>query len=162
MPPAPPPPPTATPTPLPAPTSTPLPFGPEIEAHAAIHDCGFLLEVADTPEERAIGLMGRESMERDQGMLFVFEEEQVLGFWMKNTLIPLDIIFIDSDQFVVDVQNMRPEHEIAPEPLPIYQSEGPALYAIEVNDGVAAECGIVPGDFVTLTVLKPNGPPGPP
>ena len=106
--------------------------------------------------------MNRESLGQDRGMLFVFEQEQVLGFWMKNTLIPLDIIFIDSEQFVVDVQTMRPEHEIAPDPLPIYQSEGPALYAIEVNEGVAAECGIVPGDFVTLTVLKPNGSPGPP
>ncbi len=150
--------PTATPAPPPSPTPTPLPLDPEIEAHAAIRDCGFLLEVADTPEERAIGLMGRESMGRDRGMIFVFEEEQVLGFWMKNTLIPLDIIFIDSDQFVVDVQNMRPEHEIAPDPLPIYQSAGPALYAIEVNDGVAAECGIVPGDFVTLTVPKLSVP----
>ena len=87
--------------------------------------CEFFLEVANSAEERAVGLMGRESMERDRGMLFVFSAEQVLGFWMKNTLIPLDIIFIDSDLSVVDVQTMRPEHEIAPDPLPTYYSAAP-------------------------------------
>ena len=89
-------------------------------------------------------------------MLFVFSEERVLGFWMKNTLIPLDIIFIDSGLNVVDVQTMRPEHEIAPAPLPTYISAAPALYAIEVNEGVAAECGIEPGDAVELRNLNPG------
>ena len=140
-------------------TPTPLPLGPEIEAHAAIEGCDFFLEVADSPEERAIGLMNRESLGHHRGMLFIFEKEQVLGFWMKNTIIPLDIIFIDSLEFVVDVQTMRPEHEIAPDPLPIYTSAAPALYAIEVNERRAAECGIEPGDRVVLTVLKPGGSP---
>ena len=143
---------TATPAPTPSPTATatqeptPTPaLGPEIEASAVMGDCEFFLEVANSAEERAVGLMGRESMGRDRGMLFVFSAEQVLGFWMKNTLIPLDIIFIDSDLSVVDVQTMRPEHEIAPDPLPTYYSAAPALYAIEINEGVAAECGIEPG-----------------
>ena len=142
-----------SPTPPPAPTLPPVP-GPEIEAAASFGECDFLLEVANSPEERAIGLMGRESLGHDVGMLFVFEEERVLGFWMKNTLIPLDIIFIDSDETVVDVQTMRPEHETAPD-LPIHTSAAPALYAIEVNEGVAAECGIEPGDVVTLVNLTP-------
>ncbi len=116
-------------------------------------DCEFFLEVANSAEERAVGLMGRESMGRDRGMIFFFPAEQVLGFWMKNTLIPLDIIFIDSDLSVVDVQTMRPEHEIAPFPLPTYYSAAPALYAIEVNEGVAAECGIEPGVAVELRNL---------
>lgn len=103
--------------------------------------------------------MGRESLGRERGMIFVFEQEQILGFWMKNTLIPLDIIFIDSSETVVDVQTMRPEHETAPEPLPIYQSEAPARYAIEVNEGVAAACGIEPGDTVTLVNLTPGASP---
>ena len=149
---------TATPAPTPSPTATPEPtltpaLGPEIEASAAMGDCEFFLEVANSAEERAVGLMGRESMGRDRGMLFVFSAEQVLGFWMKNTLIPLDIIFIDSDLSVVDVQTMRPEHEIAPDPLPTYYSAAPALYAIEINEGVAAECGIEPGVTVELRNL---------
>lgn len=91
-------------------------------------------------------------------MLFVFEEEQVLGFWMKGTLIPLDIIFIDSELNVVDVQTMRPEHEIAPDPLPIYTSAGPARYAIEINEGIAAECGVAPGNTVELRpIIPPDG-----
>lgn len=89
----------------------------------------------------------------DRGMLFVFEGEQLLGFWMKNTLIPLDIIFIATNLMVVDVQTMRPEHEIAPDPLPIYTSAAPALYAIEVNEGRAAECGVEPGGAVELRNL---------
>ena len=151
---------TATPAPTPSPTATATPeptptpaLGPEIEASAAMGDCEFFLEVANSAEERAVGLMGRESMGRDRGMLFVFSAEQVLGFWMKNTLIPLDIIFIDSDLSVVDVQTMRPEHEIAPDPLPTYYSAAPALYAIEINEGVAAECGIEPGVTVELRNL---------
>ena len=100
--------------------------------------------------------MNRESLGRDRGMLFVFEEEQVLGFWMKNTLIPLDIIFVNTGLKVVDVQTMRPEHEIAPDPLPIYTSAGPALYAIEINENVAAECGVEPGDTVELRNLMPD------
>ena len=144
---------TPTPLPPPAPTATPLALGPEIVAAALIRSCQFYLEVANSAETRAVGLMNRESLGQDRGMLFVFDEEQVLGFWMKGTLIPLDIIFIDSELFVVDVQTMRPEHEIAPDPLPIYTSAVPALYAIEVNEGIAAKCGIEPGDIVELRSL---------
>jgi len=100
--------------------------------------------VADDPEERAVGLMGRESLRHDRGMVFVYAEDQILSFWMKGTLIPLDIIFISGASVVVDVQTMRPERETAPN-LPITRSAAPARYAIEVNEGVAAECGIEPG-----------------
>ncbi len=133
--------PTATATPTPAPTPA---LGSEIQAAASIGSCELFLEVADDPEERAVGLMGRESLGRDRGMLFVYADEQVLSFWMKGTLIPLDIIFINGDSVVVDVQTMRPEHETAPN-LPITRSVAPARYAIEVNEGVADECGIEPG-----------------
>ncbi len=128
---------TATPTPPPA-------LGPEIQAAASIGACELYLEVADDPEERAVGLMGRESLGRDRGMLFVYANDQVLSFWMKGTLIPLDIIFINGASVVVDVQTMRPERETAPD-LPITRSAAPARYAIEVNEGVAAECRIEPG-----------------
>ena len=91
-----------------------------------------------------MGLMGREFLGRDRGMLFVYADDQVLSFWMKGTLIPLDIVFINRDSVVVDVQTMRPERETAPN-LPITRSAAPARYAIEVNEGVAAACGIEPG-----------------
>ena len=102
--------------------------------------------------------MGRESLGKRRGMLFVFQTEQTLSFWMKNTLIPLDIIFVDEDLAVVDVQTMRPEHEAAGGSLPIYTSASPALYAIEVNEGLADECGIRPGASVGLRDIIPQAP----
>lgn len=141
--------PTATATPTPEPTPA---FGPEIEAAASIGACELYLEVADSPEERAVGLMGRESLGQDRGMLFVYAEEQSLSFWMKGTLIPLDIVFINGELIVVDVQTMRPERETAPN-LPITRSAAPARYAIEVNAGVAAACGIAPGVVAEIRLL---------
>ena len=135
--------------------STPT-LDPEIEARATIASCDFYLEVADTSQERAQGLMERESLGKDRGMLFIFENEQTLNFWMKNTLIPLDILFIDENLVVVDVQSMRSEHESASGSLPIYASATPAMYAIEVNEGVAKECGIEPGASVLLREISPD------
>lgn len=149
--------PTAPAPPSPTPAPAPSPLGPEIGAAVSFGSCDFFLEVANSPEKRAVGLMGRESLGHDRGMLFVFEREQVLGFWMKNTLIPLDIVFIDIELTVVDVQTMRPEHETAPD-LPVYTSAAPALFAVEVNEGAAAGCGIEPGDTVTLVNLMSSVP----
>ena len=98
--------------------------------------------------------MERESLPIDQGMLFVFGIQQELSFWMKNTLIPLDVVFLNDALQVVDVQTMVPEHEIAPEPLPIYTSVVPAKFALEVNAGVAAECAITLGVAMSLTYLN--------
>ena len=112
--------------------------------------CTFLLEVADTGEERARGLMNRPSLPPDRGMLFVWEEESVRGFWMLNTLISLDILFIDGEGTVVDIQTMVPEPGVPASELTIYQSAGPAQYALEVNAETAERCGIVVGDPVTL------------
>ena len=85
-------------------------------------------------------------------MLFVYANDQILSFWMKGTRIPLDIVFISGDSVVVDVQTMRPEHETAPN-LPITRSAAPTRYAIEVNEGVAAECGIEPGVSAAIRTL---------
>ena len=112
--------------------------------------CTFLLEVADTGEEKARGLMNRPSLPPDRGMIFVYEAESVRGFWMRNTLIPLDILFIDGQATVVDIQTMTPEPGVPVSELTIYQSAAPAQQALEVNAGAAERCGIVVGTPVTL------------
>ncbi len=98
--------------------------------------------------------MDRASMPHDQGMLFVYGIQQELNFWMKNTLIPLDIVFLNDALTVVDVQTMIPEHEILPNLLPIYTSAAPAKFALEVNAGVAADCGITPNLVMSLVYLN--------
>ena len=110
----------------------------------------FEIEVAVTPEERQRGLSGRESMPVDAGMLFVFEEERVLSFWMRETLIPLDIVFIDGERRIVDIQTMVPEPDVSTGDLTVYLSSEPAMYALEVNAGVAAELGLMVGMVVTF------------
>ena len=100
------------------------------------------IEVADTAEERAKGLMGRESLPADRGMLFDFQEPTQAGFWMKNTLIPLSIAFVDGDGTIVHIEDMQPETE------DIHASPKPYRYAIEVNQGWYAAHGISAGDRV--------------
>lgn len=94
------------------------------------------VEVADTPEARARGLMLRRSLPETAGMLFVFEEEQRWGFWMKNTLIPLSIAFIDRYWKIVDIQDMTVAPNPQEGPFTIYESRAPARYALEVRQGL--------------------------
>lgn len=86
----------------------------------------FVLQVADTDEERMAGLMFRKSLAPDEGMIFIYPEQQWLSFWMKNTFIPLDIAFVDENGQVVNVAQMVP-HDLEGTP-----SAGPAKYAIEL------------------------------
>ncbi len=104
------------------------------------------VEVADTQEERQMGLMGRDALAEDAGMLFVFEAEQQLSFWMKDTLIPLSIAFMDSEGRIVDIQDMQPLDETP------HLSAEPAQYALEVNQGFFGARGIQVGDTVELPV----------
>ncbi len=101
-----------------------LPGGREIKA-----------ELAVTPAERERGLMFREKLEADQGMLFVFDEEDLYSFWMKNTLIPLDIIWLNSHQQIVHIEkNVPPCRQ---DPCPGYMPRQPALYVLELQAGQA-------------------------
>jgi len=102
------------------------------------------LEVADTPDARQTGLMRRDSMPADRGMLFVFPTEESLGFYMKNTRIPLDIVFIDAVGQVVSIHTMKPYD------LSTTRSAKPAKYAIEVNAGIAKESGVKVGDLIAI------------
>jgi uncharacterized membrane protein (UPF0127 family) len=102
------------------------------------------VEIADTAAEWQTGLMERTALAQDAGMLFVYDQEQLLSFWMKDTLIPLSIAFIDSQGRIVDIQDMQPLDETS------HQSAAPAQYALEVNQGFFGERGIMVGDTVEL------------
>ena len=102
------------------------------------------VEIADTYAERQTGLSGRTTLAEDAGMLFVFDQEQPLSFWMKDTLIPLSIAYISADGRIVDIQDMQPLDE-TPHP-----SAEPAQYALEVNQGFFTERGVAVGDTVEL------------
>ena len=97
------------------------------------------VEVVDTPEKRATGLMNRFSLQPDHGMLFVFDQPQPLAFWMKNTYIPLSIAFLDADGTILNIEDMQPQD------VSTHWSRGPALYAIEMRQGWFAGKGIGPG-----------------
>lgn len=105
------------------------------------------VQVAEDEDQREIGLMGRTDMPEDAGMLFVFEEEVEGAFWMKDTLIPLSIAFIDDEGTIVDILDMQP---CDADPCEIYQSSGAYSQALEVNLGAFDEWGISPGDKATL------------
>lgn len=90
------------------------------------------VETADTQIERERGLMFRKNLCEDCGMLFVFEEEDFHNFWMKNTLMPLDMIFIDSDLNIIDILRAEPCVEDSCE---LYIPKDKSLYVLEVNGG---------------------------
>lgn len=97
------------------------------------------VEIADDNQERARGLMHREHLDTDAGMLFVFDQPQQLSFWMKNTLIPLDILYFDVEGNLVSSVTMTP---CAADPCRGYSSGGAARYALEVNEGFVKAHGI--------------------
>lgn len=105
------------------------------------------VELARSQEERALGLMYRTTLEEGRGMLFVFEGEQTLNFWMKNTLLPLSIAFIAGDGHIVDIQDMKPKS------LETVRSKVPARYALEVPHGWFTRAGVRVGDRVDVQSL---------
>jgi len=101
------------------------------------------VEVADTFDLRARGLMHRSELAENAGVLFLFEDNQRLSFWMKNTLLPLSIAFIDAAWRINDIQDMNP-----PQPggdIPIHLSKYEARYALEVNQGFFQRHNLTPG-----------------
>ena len=109
----------------------------------------FQVEIADNETERQNGLMWRENLGPDRGMLFDFKEEAQRSFWMKNTLIPLDIIYIAADGTVVSIAQLTTPKSEAPIP-----SHGAALGVLEIAGGRAGELGIKPGDKVSHRIFK--------
>lgn len=103
----------------------------------------FTVEVAATEEQQQTGLMNRSELARDRGMIFPFTQPRIASFWMKNTLIPLDIIFVRTDGTIANIAaNAVP---LSLEPM---GSDGVVGSVLELNGGQAAELGIEPGDKV--------------
>lgn len=115
-----------------------------LAVHTAVGDFGFTVEVADDDASRAKGLMFREQLAPDDGMLFDFGSEQPVAFWMRNTLIPLDMIFIAADGTVRNVHVNAVPHDETPIP-----SDGKVRFVLEVAGGRALEMGVQPGDTIT-------------
>lgn len=107
------------------------------------------VEIADTEAAREYGLMNRTSMPMDHGMLFVFDYQTPVSFWMKDTLIPLDMIFLDSNGRIGDIyKNATPLSEN------VYTSKSPSKYVIELNGGYCDRYGIKIGDIVSIHIEK--------
>ncbi len=104
------------------------------------------VELAYTNESRQRGLMARTRLEPDHGMLFLFTDSQPRSFWMKNTLIALDIAFLDSQGAVINIVRGRPGVEI-----PRCQSTAPAQFVLEMKAGWCAEAGFGPGDVIDIS-----------
>jgi uncharacterized protein len=114
------------------------------------------LEVAADPAARARGLMGRTSVPKGTGMVFLYPAEVTGGFWMKNTLVPLSVAFVAADGRVVSVAEMAP---CRTDPCPTYAPAGPYRYAVELAAGSFAAAGVGPGDRVAP--VDPAGLPEP-
>ena len=108
----------------------------------------FSVEIADTQEEHALGLMFRDSMPADQGMLFIFPNEAPRSFWMKNCRIPLDIMYFDKDLKLVSISADTPPCRVSN--CPSYPSKKPAMYVLELNAGLAKELDVAPGDQLVV------------
>lgn len=102
-------------------------------------------EVVATPEKRSVGLMFRDGLPGNRGMLFVFAGPYTGTFWMRDTRIPLSIAFISKERRILNIEDMQPFDEITQ-----HAPRGEAFYALEVNQGWFAACGIKPGDEVTF------------
>lgn len=104
------------------------------------------IQIARTEFDRQLGLMFRKSMNENQGMLFIFPDNRVRSFWMRNTEIPLDIIFVDSTKTILNIaRNTTPYSDNS------YSSTGPAKYVVEVNGGFTDRHNIAPGDKISWT-----------
>ncbi len=120
-----------------------------------------LTELADTTEKRAKGLMFRDALAKDRGMLFTFPEPQHWTFWMKNTQIPLDIIWMDGNKTVVHVERNVPGCSRTDESCPQYQPSQAAMYVLELAAGMADSLSLQRGaklQFQLPSSARPQPP----
>jgi uncharacterized protein len=124
--------------------------GPTVVLETAKGPADITVDIADTSDERTRGLMFRKSLPQDSGMFFIFDGEDQRSFWMKNTLIPLDMIFMDAGYKVVSVaKNVQPCKK---DPCQTYPSVKPAKFVLEVNGGMSDSIGLKEGDKAQLTL----------
>lgn len=115
-----------------------------------IKDKNFNLEVAKTLTQKATGLSNRTELCSDCGMIFLFSQDNTQSFWMKDTLIPLDIIWVNSQGKVVYLSTALPEPNTPDNQLKIYKNTKPAKYVIELNSGMAEKVSLKVGDIIPL------------
>ncbi len=109
----------------------------------------FEVEVAKTADQQRHGLMFRNTMPKNQGMLFIYDEPKILSMWMKNTYIPLDMLFVDKNGKVINIIK-----ETTPLSLEVLSSSRPAVAVLEINAGVSEELSIQAGDAVLHSELE--------
>ncbi len=121
--------------------------GPSVELKGHHFD----IEIAADDASRERGLMFRDTMPADHGMLFLFERPTTQTFWMKNTHIPLDILYFDRNYKLVSMSQRTPPCRSAGNDCPTYPSSGPAQYVLELNAGTADKLGVKQGDELKVT-----------
>lgn len=117
-------------------------------------DKTFTIEIADDPGEREQGLMFRESMDDDHGMLFIFERPQVASFWMRNTPMPLDLLFVGQDGRVKSIKQGEPFSEA------VIASSEPVRFVLELKAGISKAAGISNGDLLRHPAINSASVPG--
>jgi uncharacterized protein len=110
----------------------------------------FQVEIADTPSKREMGLQYRRDLGRDRGMIFLFPAETQLSFWMKNTPIPLDMIFISGERKIVGIVEQATPFTLEPRAV-----AAPSKYVLEINGGLAKLRGLKAGDVVRFDGISP-------
>lgn len=121
-----------------------------IETQQADAPLRYFIEIAEKQAEQMRGLMYRQLMSEHFGMLFIFQSESPRSFWMRNTFIPLDMLFIESDGDIVSIiENAEPLTETS------RRSAGPAKYVLELAGGESARAGIAAGDHVSIVIPEP-------
>lgn len=110
------------------------------------NNLGLRIEVAKTPEEKIKGLSGRESLDENAGLLFVYNEPGIYSIWMKDMNFPIDVVWLDEDYRIVDIAK-----DISPDSFPkIFEPAEPALYILEVNSGFTDKRGVEVGKRLDL------------
>ncbi|MDP8232824.1 MAG: DUF192 domain-containing protein [Candidatus Zophobacter franzmannii] len=114
-----------------------------------VHLADFEIEIVETPEKQEMGLMYRKQMAPNRGMLFPYDNPQPVSFWMKNTYLPLDMIFIDSDMKIVQIS--RDTVPYSEDPVPCFT---PVIYVLELNAGISDMAGLTIGSVVSLERIE--------
>jgi len=119
-----------------------------------LKDKSFIVELAEDEGSRAMGLMYRKTMSDDEGMLFIFPNVQLRAFWMKNTLIPLDILYFDQNKKLINISKNTPPCKNTTTRCPNYPSTKPAKYVLEINAGLSEKYGFEAGDELLIKLKK--------